>query len=74
MLASVNGQDDDHLTRFTEVHGVREPTDKRAPCVALHAGIGQRILQNRRDRCFDRRREDSAQPGALSLIPGSRIE
>jgi hypothetical protein len=69
-----NRQDNDLVVDRSEVHGVRKLTDERAPCVALHAGIGERILENRRDRCFDRRGEDSAQTDTLSLIPGSRIE
>jgi hypothetical protein len=69
-----NRQDNDLVVDRAEVHTVRKPSDERPPCVALHAGIGQRIPENRRDRCFDRRGKDGTQTETLSLIPGSRIE
>jgi hypothetical protein len=67
-------QDNDLFVDKAEVHGIRKSTDTRPPRVALHVAIGQRILKNRRDRCFDRRGEDSAQADTLSLVLSSRIK
>jgi len=40
----------------------------------VHMGIGERILENRGDRCFDGRGEGSAESDTLSLIPRSPIQ
>lgn len=58
-------QDNDLVADGAKVHGVRKPTNERPPGVALHTGVGQWILKNRRDGCFDRRGEDSAQTDTL---------
>ena len=67
-------QDNDLVVDWAEVHGVRKSTNERPTRVAFQAGVGQRILQNRRDRAFDRRGENGAQTDTLSLVPSSRIE
>jgi hypothetical protein len=69
-----NRQDDDLVVDRAEVPSVRKPTHERSSRVAFHARKGQRIPENRRDRCFRRRGENNAQAETLSLIPGSRIE
>jgi hypothetical protein len=67
-------QDNDLVADRTEVHGVRKATHERAPSVTLHTGIGERILENRGDRCFDGRGEDGAETDPLSLIPRSSTQ
>ena len=67
-------QDNDLVVDRAKVHGVRKATDERPPYVALHARMGEWTLKNRRDRCFDRPDEDSAQTDTLPLAPSSRIE
>jgi hypothetical protein len=69
-----DGQGNDFVVDRAKVHGIRKSMDERPPCVAPHARIGQRILKNPCDRCFDRRGEDSAQAVTLSLVPSPRIE
>ena len=67
-------QDDDLIVGRSEVNGVRKLTDEGSPGVALHAGIGQRVLWDCCDRGLDRRGEDSAQADTLCFIPISLIE
>jgi len=67
-------QDNDLVADRAEVHGVWKATHEGAPGITLHMGIGERILENRGDRCFDGRGEGSAESDTLSLIPRSPIQ
>jgi hypothetical protein len=67
-------QDNDFVPDRAEVHGVWKSADDCAPYVPLHAGIGQRILENGRNCRFDGRGEDGPEAHTLVLIPRSRIK
>jgi hypothetical protein len=69
-----HGKYNDLVADRTEVDGIREAVDEPARCLAMDAGMGQGILEDRSDRCVDRGGEDIAQSNALPFVPDSRIE
>jgi len=75
MSAPVYDRDDDHGVRMNAVvDRVRETTDEHAPKIAIMDGVGQWRFRDVGHRCVDGVAELSAQAGALTVVPGERVE
>jgi hypothetical protein len=65
---------DDLIGHRVEIDRVRKASHERAPCLALDASVRERGLDHTGKHHVDFRREDSAKPRALRLVPVTGVE
>jgi hypothetical protein len=74
MLSTVDGQDNDVVTGYAEVHSVRKPIENGAPRFSLHQSKLHRAVGDAFDRFVQRCAELGAKPWAPTFVPVSRFE
>lgn len=74
MLPPVDGEDNDVVARYAEVHGVRKPIQDRPPRFSSHTRKLHRVSGDPIDRFVQGCAELAAEARLPTLVPVSRLE